>query len=234
MVGRRLARAVRRHGLRLVDDERGVARDIQDAAALAGIAHPLADLIGHVHGSVQIRIDDAVPVAQLLVHVQQLAHAADAGVVHEDVDAPETLAHQLHRFPDALYVRDVTGKALVFSAVLREFLERFGGFLFVAAENGDIRPALCHGGSNPEAQAAVSSRDHRVLSLQAESVAHVFDCLDHMNPSCQKMACFLLCLIVKQQLISVNNTSPGNLVIFFQLRYTLFVDHQLSSGGVLP
>ena len=178
-----LGAAVGAHGLGLVHDEGRVGGDVHDAAALAGVPHLLAYLIGHVDGAVQVGVQDAVPVGQLLVHIQQLADAGDARVVHQDLEAAEGVPGLGNNFPHVLQVHHVAAEALVLAAEGLQFLDGLGRLLGVPAEDGHVGALLGEGLGDGQAQAPVAAGDEGVLPLQGESVFHTGNGGNHSRSS---------------------------------------------------
>ena len=91
-VDARLRRRVRRgaRGHQLPADR----RDVHDAAAVALRDEVPAERAAHVEGAVEVHVDHGAPLLDGQVdHRDPVVAARRAGVVHDDVDAPELVEH---------------------------------------------------------------------------------------------------------------------------------------------
>src|SRR6202163_1576566 len=145
---------------RLADDR----ADVDDAPGTA-LDHVLDHALDHAERAEQVDVEHVAPVV-----VRHLAHRlvdGDAGVVDQEVDAPEALEHF---GDDALAVFRLVDAALMhrhLAALAFELaLERFGGFLTLAVPGSDAHAVFRQHRRDRAADSAGAAGDQRNVSVK--------------------------------------------------------------------
>ena len=123
--------------------------------------------------AVQVRIDDAAPLAEILI-VQKFRNGGRPGIVDEHINASKPL---INIFSDRRF--DTLGTPYVASTQMQsshtsEFFDGSIAAFLISTKYRDIRAALGISGTDAKTDAPIASRDDNVHALYGKCIGHAW------------------------------------------------------------